>query len=75
MGFDAPHLAVRWFEIDGATADGIPDSDQGTWRSLRVGGTRLKSGEYYAIVDGPLELVFLVEPGDLLPFFTLLGFE
>jgi hypothetical protein len=72
MGFDDPHLVVRWFEPENASMDGIPNDGPGTWRSLTIGGMRRADGRYYGVVDGSADLVFLVGSEDILPFFNLL---
>ncbi|NRA97278.1 MAG: DUF4340 domain-containing protein [Planctomycetes bacterium] len=69
MGFERPHLLVRWFEPEGATNSGIPQTDEGEWKALII-GNRQANGTYYAMIeDGKLDLTFILDPINL-PIFT-----
>ena len=72
MGFDTPHLLVRWFEPKDATVEGIPPGDSGTWKALVIGSRRADGLHYARIEDGTLASMFLLSPKDLAPFFDIL---
>lgn len=71
MGLESPRLKVSWFEPEGASISGIPESATGRWGELRVGSKR-PDGLSFARMNDDLGLVFLLEHADLANFYRLL---
>ena len=72
FGFQKPTLTLKWIEPNGASTDGIPESDVGEERLLTI-GSRRTDGLYYGILEPRPGLVFLVDESSLRPILSLHG--
>ena len=72
FGFQKPTLTLKWIEPNGASTDGIPESDVGEERLLTI-GSRRTDGLYYGILEPRPGLVFLVDESSPRPILSLHG--